>query len=599
MATYEVTAPNGETYEVNAPDDASEAEIMAYVQENMGSNEPVEPESEDDYGALSDIYKFFQGSQDLLTNAATGMATFGSDDDELKQRVSQYKQDREQRIEDVAGDGSDLARFAGQVAGGGFMGGPTSSTGSVLKGAAERIANAAVEGGMFGGMAGGDVAQDAAIGGAIAAPIEAGSAALGKFRQVPGAVNRLFGMTDDAKKADKFAEESGNMVFGEDLYQNPFIRGGGRLLDSADPTNARATQLNTMKDTFKRDVADPFAEFDIPLQEMDKSVRRQYEAVNEKKRALYRAAFDELNPMGPVPMDQFRDELAELSVKHARQENPRELAFIDEWFNKGDVNFEDWADRRKDLGRKIRAAERSSDPDTVNATLIRGIRDALDRNLDAIGNESRLYREANTFFKENVVPYREDALLKKVAKGDREKALEDMLSESPSARTQKRFDESYRALDDAGRRAMVQEILKRGMEKASSPELPFSPAVMSTYLDKFEKRLGSDIISPEIRKAMDGYKNLFEQSGFAGEQVARSRTGSSVTQLAAPVAIASGNIKPLLAAVPSLLIRSRKFRQMLGKLGDMSPEHPDYRTLVGEITSEINREAARAGAMSE
>jgi hypothetical protein len=559
---------------------------------------PDKPESEDDYGALSDIYKFFQGSQDLLTNAATGMATFGSDDDELKQRVSQYKQDREQRIEDVAGDGSDLARFAGQVAGGGVTGGPTASTGSILKGAAERIANLAVEGGMFGGMAGGNVAQDDAIGGAIAAPIEAGSAALGRFRQIPGAVRRLFGMTDEAKQADEFAKETGNIVMGEDLYQNPIIRGSGRVLDSADLSNTRVRQMEKMKETFQRDVVDPFIEFDVPLDEMEESVKRQYKAVQQKKKDLYDAAYAELNPLGPVPMESFRDELADMSVKQARQENAKELAFIDEWFNKGDVNFQDWADRRKDLGRKIRAAERSSDPDTVSLEVMRDIRSSLDSNLDAVGNQSQRYRVANDFFRENVVPYRQQAIPKKIAKGEYESALNDMLAESPTARTQKRFDEAYRALDPAGRRAMVQEILKRGMEKASSAEVPFSPAVMSTYLDKFEKRLGSEIVTPEVRKAMDGYKNLFEQSGFAGEQVARSRTGSSMAQMTGLIAAAI-NPKMLLTAVPSLLVRSRKFRQMMAKLGEMSPEHPDYRTLVGEITSEINREAARAGAMSE
>jgi hypothetical protein len=46
MGVYEVTSPDGQTYEVNAPDGASEAEIMAYAQKNMGQDEPPNPEQE-------------------------------------------------------------------------------------------------------------------------------------------------------------------------------------------------------------------------------------------------------------------------------------------------------------------------------------------------------------------------------------------------------------------------------------------------------------------------------------------------------------------------------------------------------------------------
>ncbi|MES2295363.1 MAG: hypothetical protein V4527_18855, partial [Pseudomonadota bacterium] len=34
MPKYRVTGPDGQTYEVNAPDGASEADVMAYVQSN-------------------------------------------------------------------------------------------------------------------------------------------------------------------------------------------------------------------------------------------------------------------------------------------------------------------------------------------------------------------------------------------------------------------------------------------------------------------------------------------------------------------------------------------------------------------------------------
>lgn len=40
MATYRVTAPDGSTYEINAPDDASEADVMAYAQKQFSAPPP-------------------------------------------------------------------------------------------------------------------------------------------------------------------------------------------------------------------------------------------------------------------------------------------------------------------------------------------------------------------------------------------------------------------------------------------------------------------------------------------------------------------------------------------------------------------------------
>lgn len=42
MAKYKITGPDGASYVVNAPDDASEADVMAYAQQNFGASQPKE-----------------------------------------------------------------------------------------------------------------------------------------------------------------------------------------------------------------------------------------------------------------------------------------------------------------------------------------------------------------------------------------------------------------------------------------------------------------------------------------------------------------------------------------------------------------------------
>jgi len=43
MPTYEVTSPNGQTFEVNAPEGATQEEVMAYAQQNFGNDNQEQP----------------------------------------------------------------------------------------------------------------------------------------------------------------------------------------------------------------------------------------------------------------------------------------------------------------------------------------------------------------------------------------------------------------------------------------------------------------------------------------------------------------------------------------------------------------------------
>lgn len=70
MPKYQVTGPDGATYEVEAPEGASEQDVMAYVQSNAGKEKSAPPASRGPLGAVDDT----------MRSLASGM-TFGFGDE--------------------------------------------------------------------------------------------------------------------------------------------------------------------------------------------------------------------------------------------------------------------------------------------------------------------------------------------------------------------------------------------------------------------------------------------------------------------------------------------------------------------------------------
>lgn len=575
-------------------------EIMARIEEAEGGADTRNP--------FGKAYAVIQGAQDLPVNLVRSLMKADGDPEKIE-RVEEFAKRREEGIEQVSGDESEWWRIGGSVLGGGVVGAPAATGRTMLSRAGERVANATLEGGMFGAMSPDlDVKQGATAGAGISSAIEGAGGAVRGGRGLPGAagrtLSRLLPMSDDAIRADRFAAEKGVPVAGEDLVQNQIVRSTGRLVDAADPSNFRNRQLADYEEAFRREIVDPFSDFDDPISEMGESFKRKYEAVNKRKEDMYTAAFKELNQLGPMPATGFRDQLVDLKSEYKRVlgEGTPEVRELDKWLGYGDATVEDWATRRKKLGRDIRKAQRSADPDSVDLNVMTQIRAALDGAIDEFAGQNSTYRQANEFYRTNVVPYKQDAFKKLIQKGDLEKMTADALSEAPTARTEKRFREVWSSLDDTGRQAYRQQLLQSIMDKAKNPETGFSPNAAATAIDRLQNRLGKDVLGPELTKALEGWNNLFRQSGFAAESVARSRTGSSVPQMTGPaVALGAGAISPALLTpmLPALLVRSRRIRQMLAKLSEMPPKHPDFNTVVQDFMAEAGREAARLQAISE
>jgi hypothetical protein len=72
MAKYRITGPDGGTYEVNAPDTATEAEVMAYAQQNYKPQTKMEPLKADPTEGMSGVDKFRAGIGKAMTDLGRG-----------------------------------------------------------------------------------------------------------------------------------------------------------------------------------------------------------------------------------------------------------------------------------------------------------------------------------------------------------------------------------------------------------------------------------------------------------------------------------------------------------------------------------------------
>lgn len=194
MATYKITSPDGQSYNVNAPDGASEADVMDYAQRNF---KMLAKEEKSGFGVVGNVlagalrgagsigatlltpYDLIAGNTKSIGNPErragmdAGLSTLGADTESFSYGAGKLAGE----IAGTAGAGGLIAkplaaaapRLASAIASGGFAtGAPTAAT--KLGQAANmgiRMAGGAINGGVSAGMVGDSVDTGAMIGAAL------------------------------------------------------------------------------------------------------------------------------------------------------------------------------------------------------------------------------------------------------------------------------------------------------------------------------------------------------------------------------------------------------------------------------------------------
>lgn len=252
MAKYQITGPDGHNYEVSAPDDASQEDVLAHLWQNFEKAGPAPSALESfgrgaiqgaTFGFSDEMYGGAKGLYDKLFGSGNFTDTYTSERDAVR------------AANDRAQEENPTSFFAGELGGGIALPGGAAKLGikglqtaNVARTAslASRSATAAKEGALLGGLYGlgkgeGDVADQAkstvvgavgggAVGGAIPGALQIGSAAL----RVPANIARQFTATGPSRLAtEKFAEAMSRDAGKETLHsQLPTIRAANRVAEA-------------------------------------------------------------------------------------------------------------------------------------------------------------------------------------------------------------------------------------------------------------------------------------------------------------------------------------------------------------------------------
>ena len=544
--------------------------------------------------------------------------------DKATQSLEQFD---EERMADIGGDDARRAAYGiGRFAPG--MLSPSSYARSSAKSIAKRV-------GQDTGM---DVAQGTAWGTAAMAPedrtaenIGAEAAITGAIGlplrgavEVPGALLRggknLLGkgVSAEGRAASRAADEVGAPIRTDDLIQNPMLRAMTRQVDQLDPAAGAVQQIKKQREMFEEQMVRPMQKMDAPEEEVAKAFEKRYLAAERLGSDLYTKAARELDPLGNVKTTTFGNRMNHLlgEVTDTWGESSVQSNAVKRWLDhlKRPGNMSKWADRRKELGREIRRLQRSTDPEAGALETLTTIRNQLDEMLDAHAGNNPIWREANDFWRSNVIPVRTkaDPIGSAIRAGDFEKAADLALAPGPAAQTRKRFNDVWSKLGKKGKDAYRQALLERVMAKATrnaeGVEIPFSPATAATMLENLKNRLGPEVFGEETSRALDAWRKVFRASEFTGETAARSRTGASLGAIAGlgagGVGFAMGGpeVGTAMIATPialTMIIRNPRFRQALIKYSTMPAKHPDKQGVMQDLISMMQRSGATAGAVGE
>lgn len=172
MATYRITSPTGDTYEINAPDTASEREVLAYAQQQFSAMRPQPaPEQYDPTEGMSTFDKVAAGFGKSIYDTGIGLKQVGMEAlnhlpgvDYSSELAQEYKDESERKKRDAAlmKTGAGLAgNIAGHIGQGILIPGGASLKGAMAIGALQAGAQAVgeedsrLENTLIGGAAGG------------------------------------------------------------------------------------------------------------------------------------------------------------------------------------------------------------------------------------------------------------------------------------------------------------------------------------------------------------------------------------------------------------------------------------------------------------
>lgn len=421
--------------------------------------------------------------------------------------------------------------------------------------------------------------------------------------------------TEDIAEIIEAAKREGIPLTASDISTSKALATNQQIMDELPilgTMGRKEAQAEALERSAQR-LVDEFGDVDNVAEGMQASLGRKLKSFKKASTKKFDEAAKALDPVGEVPLDKTMGKIDELIQQQMNMGELANQGLIDDLQRISKANrskFSDVREVRKYLGRQVGKLEKQldADPDTKSAynALFATINNDLDDFAEASGSKQglKLYKDANNFYRENVVPFKAGKL-KSLLKTDKFEDVVKYLQADPSTGgSLSQAKKLFNSLDDDGRRLARGHLIADAFNKAGPDSVNevFSPGRFAQELKKIEKTTGV-FFGAEDKKKIDAIQKLMRTLRGAGEGPARPRTGEKLVPYATGagsvgVGIASyANPVTLLASVPAYVaarvIASPKSTRYIMASSKATPGSKAFTDAMDGLNRLIRAEAAK------
>lgn len=297
---------------------------------------------------------------------------------------------------------------------------------------------------------------------------------------------------------------------------------GGRVAQSQKAAEAAARVVNKYAPNLTDDVPEL----------VQQGMQRQLATFKTQVGALYAKAAAQLDPAGTVPRTAFN---AAIATARAEQSKLGTLAKPE--IEATLAKFENAPQGDFSLMRKVReelSGEISGYYTGKNATIgekgvgiLQGLKGALDTDMADFANKvgggaKNAWKEADSFYRTNLVPFKEAGFRDLAKTAEPEKAWRYLMAQGG---LKSRAARMYRSLDDEGRSAVRYGMAKDALESATNTNGTFAPARFAKYMEDHAETVG-EFFRGTDRSEIDGFTKLMRAVERSGQTAENPPTGN-------------------------------------------------------------------------
>jgi hypothetical protein len=340
---------------------------------------------------------------------------------------------------------------------------------------------------------------------------------------------------------------------------------------------------------------------DVPIL-IQQGLSRRLDGFRTAAGRLYARADQALAGSGPVDVAGVRAAITARIAKERQLGSAADegtIKTLEKYLNAPDGDFAHWRQLRSSLGADIsdyytgKGAIGSKGVDALQE-----VKSLLDNAMASHAKKSggpgfAAWRQADEFYKANIVPFKEAGFRDLVKTAEPEKAWRYLLQNNTESRAARLFN----GLDRKGREAVKYGLLREAELAATNAQGAFSPAKFAKYLEDHDQAVA--VFFKGSQKAdIDGFRNLMRHVERAGQYAENPPTGN---RLVMPLLAGGAMVSPEYATAVAgtglathALFQTQRGRNFLLYAAKLKPGSPE----MGRLLDSINRFVAASSAQA-